>query len=115
MRENRRGILAIARERRWFAVYTTCRHEKRVAQHLEQREIEHFLPIYRTQHTWKDGSRVMVDLPLVSGICFCSDRCAEEGWRAGSAGSGFDDRNGDRGRRRCLILKWKPCERASIQ
>jgi transcription antitermination factor NusG len=57
-------------ERRWFAVYTTCRHEKRVVQHLEQRQIEHFLPLYRTQHRWKDGSRVMVDLPLFPGYVF---------------------------------------------
>jgi transcription antitermination factor NusG len=57
-------------ERRWFAVYTTCRHEKRVARHMEQRQIEHFLPIYRTQHRWKDGSRVMVDLPLFPGYVF---------------------------------------------
>ena len=28
-------------EEPWFAVYTTCRHEKRVAQHLTQRGIEH--------------------------------------------------------------------------
>lgn len=56
--------------KRWFAVYTTCRHEKRVAHHLEQREIDHFLPIYRTQHRWKDGSRVMVDLPLFPGYVF---------------------------------------------
>ena len=59
-----------AAEKRWFAVYTTCRHEKRVARHLEQREIEYFLPIYRTQHRWKDGSRVMVDLPLFPGYVF---------------------------------------------
>ncbi len=57
-------------ERRWFAVYTTCRHEKRVARHMEQRQIEHFLPTYRTQHRWKDGSRVMVDLPLFPGYVF---------------------------------------------
>jgi transcription antitermination factor NusG len=57
-------------ERRWFAIYTTCRHEKRVAHHLGQREIEHFLPVYRTQHKWKDGSRVMVDLPLFPGYVF---------------------------------------------
>jgi len=57
-------------ESHWFAVYTTCRHEKRVARHLEQRQIEHFLPIYRAQHRWKDGSRVMVDLPLFPGYVF---------------------------------------------
>lgn len=56
--------------RHWFAVYTTSRHEKRVARHLEQRQVEHFLPIYRTQHRWKDGSRVMLDLPLFPGYVF---------------------------------------------
>ena len=56
--------------RYWFAVYTTSRHEKRVARHLEQRRIEHFLPLYCTQHQWKDGSRTMVELPLFPGYVF---------------------------------------------
>lgn len=55
---------------RWFAVYTTSRHEKRVAKQLEHRQIEHFLPVYRTQHKWKDGSRVTLDLPLFPGYLF---------------------------------------------
>ena len=56
--------------RHWFAVYTTCRHEKRVARHLGQRQIEHFLPTYRTQHAWKDGTRATLDLPLFPGYVF---------------------------------------------
>ena len=48
----------------WFAVYTTCRHEKRVAAHFEHRGIEHYLPLYRSQRKWKDGSKAIVDLPL---------------------------------------------------
>ncbi|MGC1423038.1 MAG: UpxY family transcription antiterminator [Terracidiphilus sp.] len=56
--------------KRWFAVYTTCRHEKRVVRHLQQRQIEHYLPLYRTQHRWQDGSRVMLDLPLFPGYVF---------------------------------------------
>lgn len=48
----------------WFAVYTTCRHEKRVAQHMEQREIEHYLPLYVTKRKWRDGSKVVLELPL---------------------------------------------------
>jgi len=55
---------------RWFAVYTTCRHEKRVTQHFEQRRIEHFLPLYRAQHKWKDGTRALLDLPLFPGYVF---------------------------------------------
>jgi len=48
----------------WYAVYTTCRHEKRVAEHLVQREIEHFLPLYSAQRKWRDGSKVALQLPL---------------------------------------------------
>ncbi len=55
---------------KWFAVYTSSRHEKRVAQHLEVREIEHYLPLYRTQRKWSDGSRVTLDLPLFPGYLF---------------------------------------------
>jgi transcription antitermination factor NusG len=55
---------------RWFAVYTTCRHEKRVAQHFRHREIEHFLPLYRSERKWRDGSRVTLDLPLFPGYIF---------------------------------------------
>ncbi|HLY39669.1 MAG TPA: UpxY family transcription antiterminator [Terracidiphilus sp.] len=57
-------------ERHWFAVYTTSRHEKRVAQHFEQRSIEFYLPVYRTQRRWKDRSLVTLDLPLFPGYIF---------------------------------------------
>ena len=56
--------------RRWFAVYTASRHEKRAAQHFDQREISHFLPLYRAQRVWKCGSRVELDLPLFPGYLF---------------------------------------------
>jgi transcription antitermination factor NusG len=60
---------------KWFAAYTTPRHEKRVGQHLEMREIEHYLPLYRTQRKWSDGSRVTLDLPLFPGYIFvCIER-----------------------------------------
>jgi transcription antitermination factor NusG len=34
------------------------------------REIEHYLPLYRTQRKWSDGSRVTLDLPLFPGYIF---------------------------------------------
>jgi transcription antitermination factor NusG len=55
---------------KWFAVYTISRHEKRVAQHLTQREIEYYLPLYRSQRKWSDGSRVTLELPLFPGYLF---------------------------------------------
>jgi len=54
----------------WFAAYTSPRHEKRVGQHLEIRQIEHFLPLYRTHRKWSDGSRVTLDLPLFPSYIF---------------------------------------------
>jgi transcription antitermination factor NusG len=61
---------ASGRFKQWFAVYTASRHEKRVVQHLEHRRIEHFLPVYRVEHRWRDGSRVALDLPLFPGYVF---------------------------------------------
>lgn len=58
------GVGPVAEPADWFALYTTCRHEKRVALHLEQREIEHFLPLYTAHRKWRDGSRVALELPL---------------------------------------------------
>jgi transcription antitermination factor NusG len=61
----------------WFAVYTTCRHEKRIAQHFTQRQIEHYLPLYRSERKWRDGSRVTLDLPLFPGYIFVHIRKSE--------------------------------------
>lgn len=55
---------------RWFALYTASRHEKRVAQHLRQREIDFYLPLYKSERKWSDGSRVTLDLPLFPGYLF---------------------------------------------
>jgi transcription antitermination factor NusG len=62
---------------KWFAVYTSSRHEKRVAQHLAQRDIEHYLPLYRSARKWADGSKVTLDLPLFPGYLFVHIRRTE--------------------------------------
>ncbi|MGD0345818.1 MAG: UpxY family transcription antiterminator [Terracidiphilus sp.] len=64
---------------KWFALYTASRHEKRVAQHLNQREIEFYLPLYRSERKWSDGSRVTLDLPLFPGYLFIRTRRSERG------------------------------------
>ncbi|HVO59399.1 MAG TPA: UpxY family transcription antiterminator [Terriglobales bacterium] len=53
----------------WYAGYTASRHEKRVAEHLRQRGVEHFLPLYDTVHRWNNG-RHRVQLPLFPGYVF---------------------------------------------
>ncbi len=54
----------------WFAIYVMTRHEKRIALHLQAREIEHFLPLYETRRKWRDGSNVTVQLPLFPSYLF---------------------------------------------
>jgi transcription antitermination factor NusG len=61
----------------WFAVYTLTRHEKRVSQHLVMKEIEHYLPLYRTHHKWKNRLNVTLELPLFPGYLFVHIRSNE--------------------------------------
>src|SRR5712692_8315886 len=56
-------------EERWYAAYTCANHEKRVAKQLEERSVEHFLPLYGSVRRWKDR-RVQLDLPLFPGYVF---------------------------------------------
>jgi transcription antitermination factor NusG len=48
----------------WFAAYTTSRHEKHVGEVLAERNIESFLPLYRTVRQWKKSTPVTLELPL---------------------------------------------------
>jgi len=53
----------------WYAVYTCSRHEKVVAKQLEDRQIETFLPLYRTWRRWRDR-RKQVELALFPSYVF---------------------------------------------
>ena len=39
---------------RWYAAYVCTNHERRVAQQLNERHVETFLPLYRSVRRWKD-------------------------------------------------------------
>jgi len=54
---------------RWYAVYTWARHEKKVAQHFEERGITYFLPLYTAIHRWNKKT-ARVSLPLFPGYVF---------------------------------------------
>ena len=56
-------------EQYWYAAYTCAQHEKRVAEQLAKREVEHFLPLYPHVRRWKDR-RVRLTLPLFPGYVF---------------------------------------------
>jgi transcription antitermination factor NusG len=55
---------------RWYAVFTSPRHEKRTASHLGQLQIESFLPLYKVKHRWKNRSTVTLELPLFPNYLF---------------------------------------------
>jgi transcription antitermination factor NusG len=54
----------------WFAAFAPPRHEKRVEQYLRLRDVEHYLPVYRSPHTWRNGLKVVLDLLLFPGYIF---------------------------------------------
>src|SRR5277367_3338882 len=56
-------------ESRWYAAYTSPRHEKSVAQQMEGNRIQYFLPLYQSVRRWKDR-RKEIELPLFPGYIF---------------------------------------------
>lgn len=54
----------------WFAAYTNSHHEKRVASHFAERQIESFLPLYATRHRWKNRCEMNLELPLFPNYVF---------------------------------------------
>jgi transcription antitermination factor NusG len=56
-------------ESRWYAAYTSPRHEKKVALQMDGNQIQHFLPLYASLRRWKDR-RKQLDLPLFPGYIF---------------------------------------------
>jgi transcription antitermination factor NusG len=54
---------------RWYAAYTCPRREKRVAEHLSLRAVEHFLALHVARRRWKDRQK-FVEFPLFPGYVF---------------------------------------------
>lgn len=53
----------------WHVLHVLSNHEKRVAQHLEVRSVEHYLPLYSERVKWTDRT-VVAERPLFSGYVF---------------------------------------------
>jgi len=54
---------------KWHVVYTRVNHENKIAQHLVYRDVEHFLPSYRSIRRRKDRC-VSAQSPLFPGYIF---------------------------------------------
>jgi transcription antitermination factor NusG len=59
-----------AYDQHWCAIYTAPRHEKKVAEQLHQRSIEHYCPTYRVARRWNNGCTMQLDLPLFPSYLF---------------------------------------------
>lgn len=53
----------------WYALQTRARHEKAVAERLQQQGVETFLPIMREEHRWSDRKKI-VEVPLFGCYVF---------------------------------------------
>ena len=61
---------------RWYVIHTRSRHEKRVSEQLQFKQVETFLPLYRSKRIW-NGRNAVVDLPLFPGYVFVRIPLAE--------------------------------------
>jgi transcription antitermination factor NusG len=62
--------LSLAKERKWYAVFTVPRSEKSAVRHLDLRHIESFLPTYETVQLWKNRQRKKITHPLFPSYLF---------------------------------------------
>lgn len=53
----------------WYATHVYSRHEKQVVSQLQERNVDCFLPVYRSVRKWKDR-RKELDLALFPGYVF---------------------------------------------
>lgn len=56
-------------EKKWYAVYTKSRKEKITAERLKEKDIEVYLPLYKTLRQWSDRKKT-VELPLIHCYIF---------------------------------------------
>ena len=56
-------------ERLWYAVYTRPKNEKRVADLLERKSIEHYCPLHKVQKQWSDRKKI-IEQPLFTSYVF---------------------------------------------
>ena len=56
-------------QRRWYAIYTKPRWEKKLSERLEEKGIEHYLPLIKTLKLWSDRKK-WVQEPLFKSYLF---------------------------------------------
>lgn len=64
-----RGMDVTPKALQWYAVHTRARHEKVVAQRLQEGGVATFLPVVTEEHRWSDRKK-LVEVPLFSCYVF---------------------------------------------
>jgi len=68
--EDTNGILPVVVEQTpWHVLHVRSNYEKRVAQHLKVRSVEHYLPLYSERVKWTDRI-ALTERPLFTGYVF---------------------------------------------
>lgn len=68
--------MALRQVPRWYAIYTRSRYEKKVSMELEERGLEHFLPLVPQLRYWKDRKKI-VNMPIFPGYVFVNIKLSE--------------------------------------
>ena len=63
------SALPDCRDPRWYVLFVRTNQEKRVAESLAARAVEHYLPCYSSIRKWKDR-RIRLEIPLFPGYIF---------------------------------------------
>jgi transcription antitermination factor NusG len=56
-------------EKKWYVIYTKPRWEKKVAEFLSGKKIEHYCPLNKTTKYWTDRKKILLE-PLFKGYVF---------------------------------------------
>ena len=67
---SKEGVEAYATQFPWFAIQVRARYEQGVADHLDGKGYEWFLPLYKCRKRWSDRIKE-VEAPLFPGYLFC--------------------------------------------
>ncbi len=70
-------IMELRKVPRWYAIYTRSRYEKKVSMELEERGLEHFLPLVPQLRYWKDRKKI-VNMPIFPGYVFVNIKISEK-------------------------------------
>jgi transcription antitermination factor NusG len=65
-------------EYNWYAVYTKPRWEKKVAERLLEKGIEHYCPLNKVTRQWSDRKKIILE-PVFKGYVFVKPK-AENKW-----------------------------------